>query len=87
MTGLPWQSVHDGKQYQHEPLRLLVVIDAPRNAISGIIQKHENVANLVDNGWLSLVSLEEDIAHLYLTGQQWKKLDTKSLHETGVCHD
>jgi len=87
MTGLPWQSVHDGKQYQHEPLRLLVVIDAPRNAISGIIQKHENVANLVDNGWLSLVSLEEDTAHLYLTGQQWKKLETKSLHETGVCHD
>ena len=71
----------------HEPLRLLVVIDAPRNAISGIIQKHENVANLVDNGWLSLVSLEEDTAHLYLTGQQWKKLETKSLHETGVRHD
>ena len=87
MTGLPWQSVHDGRQYQHEPLRLLVVIDAPRKAISGIIQRHENVARLVDNGWLSLVSLEGETAHQYLAGQQWKKLDHLPSHETGVNHD
>ncbi|NDH07651.1 DUF2309 family protein [bacterium] len=74
-------------KFQHEPLRLLVVIDAPRKAISGIIQRHENVARLVNNGWLSLVSLEGETAHLYLAGQQWKKLDNLSSHETGVNHD
>jgi hypothetical protein len=33
MTGLPWQSVHDGQRSQHEPLHLLVVIESPRDAI------------------------------------------------------
>jgi uncharacterized protein YbcC (UPF0753/DUF2309 family) len=28
-VGLPWQSVHDGEQYAHEPLRLSVCIEAP----------------------------------------------------------
>ncbi len=32
MTGLPWQSLHDGVNYQHHPLRLLVVLAAPRRS-------------------------------------------------------
>ncbi len=59
MTGLPWQSVHDGKAFQHEPLRLLVVIEAPRTAVELIINKHENVRNLVTNGWLTLVVFDD----------------------------
>jgi len=58
MTGLPWQSVHDGDKLQHEPLRLLVVIDAPRPAVQQIIDRHVMVRDLVSNGWISLVSWE-----------------------------
>ncbi|MEZ6056122.1 MAG: DUF2309 domain-containing protein [Planctomycetaceae bacterium] len=60
MTGLPWQSVHDGRKYYHEPLRLLVVINAPRSSIQQIIDKHALVKDLVTNGWLTLIAWEED---------------------------
>lgn len=63
MTGLPWQSVHDGERFQHEPLRLLVVIEAPRDAVDRIIDKHALVSDLIRNGWLSLAVLEGE--HCY----------------------
>ena len=42
-TGLPWQSIHDGEQYQHDPVRLLVVIAASRESIDRILAAHGNV--------------------------------------------
>ena len=57
-TGLPWHSVHDGTRFVHEPLRLNVVVEAPRQAIDAILSKHEHVRNLVENRWM----------HLYATG-------------------
>ncbi len=50
--GLSRQSLHDGSRWVHEPLRLTVVIDAPRQAIDTIIASHAVVRQLVDNGWL-----------------------------------
>nr|WP_237219200.1 DUF2309 domain-containing protein [Rhodoferax aquaticus] len=52
--GLSQQSLHDGKRWMHEPLRLTVVIDAPQQAIETVIQKHAVVQQLLDNGWLYL---------------------------------
>jgi uncharacterized protein YbcC (UPF0753/DUF2309 family) len=52
--GLSHQSVHDGKRWMHEPLRLTVVIDAPQQAIEAVIGKHAVVQQLLDNGWLYL---------------------------------
>ncbi len=52
--GLSAQSLNDGDRWQHEPLRLTVVIDAPQEAIDRIIEKHAVVRQLVDNGWLHL---------------------------------
>ena len=53
-VGLPWQSVHDGNRFVHEPLRLNVVIDAPLDAINGIIAWQQSVRDLVDNCWIHL---------------------------------
>ncbi|WP_432696266.1 YbcC family protein [Marinobacterium sp. YM272] len=53
--GLAMQSLHDGKNWRHQPLRLSVVIDAPRERIQAVIDKHEVVARLVNNGWLYLM--------------------------------
>ena len=53
-TGLPWQSLHDGKRYVHEPLRLSVVIAAPLDAINAIVARHEAVRHLFDHGWAHL---------------------------------
>jgi uncharacterized protein YbcC (UPF0753/DUF2309 family) len=69
MTGLPWQSVHDGERFQHEPLRLLVVIEAPRHAVQRIIQQHSVVRELVSNGWVSLVVLEDHCCYRWAEGR------------------
>ena len=58
--GLPWQSVHDGKEYAHDPRRLTVCIEAPRQAISDILAKHSGVRDLFDNGWLHLFALDDN---------------------------
>lgn len=56
--GLPWQAVHDGEALQHEPLRLSVMIEAPREEILKVLEKHESVRALFDNGWLHLFALK-----------------------------
>jgi uncharacterized protein YbcC (UPF0753/DUF2309 family) len=71
MTGLPWQSVHDGNTLQHEPLRLLVVIDAPRSSVQKIIERHAIVQNLVTNGWVTLAVLHENAVLNQNTVSRW----------------
>jgi uncharacterized protein YbcC (UPF0753/DUF2309 family) len=56
--GLPRQSLHDGERWIHEPLRLTVIIDAPRALIDAVIRKHAVVQQLLDNGWLHLWRFE-----------------------------
>ncbi len=50
-TGLPWQMVEI-----HEPVRLLIVIDAPPEMILTAAEQVPAVKNLVVNGWVQLVS-------------------------------
>lgn len=57
--GLPWQSVHDGEGFQHEPLRLSVVIEAPRAAMTDVLRRHPGVRALFDNGWLHLIAMDD----------------------------
>lgn len=72
MTGLPQQSVHDGQEYQHEPLRLVVVIEAPRATIERILHKHSAVQDLVGNGWLSLMAIEDEQIYQYFSLAGWE---------------
>ncbi|WP_323786039.1 DUF2309 domain-containing protein [Thalassovita sp.] len=57
--GLPWQSVHDGNGLQHDPLRLSVIIEAPREAMSEILARHPGIRELFDNGWLHLIAMDD----------------------------
>jgi len=57
-VGLPFQSVHDGNKFVHDPLRLSVFIEAPRDQIELIIANHEVVRQLVDNEWLHLIHID-----------------------------
>jgi uncharacterized protein YbcC (UPF0753/DUF2309 family) len=59
-TGLPWQSVHDGQRLIHEPLRLSVLIEAPREAITNVLERHPEVRALFDNRWLHLFALDDE---------------------------
>jgi uncharacterized protein YbcC (UPF0753/DUF2309 family) len=58
-VGLPWQSVHDGTRFVHEPLRLNVFIAAPEVAMDDIMRRHAGVCDLVTNGWVRLHSLND----------------------------
>ncbi len=78
MTGLPWQSVHDGREYQHHPLRLLAILAAPREAIQAILSKHESVANLLQNGWMQLIAVENGVSYRYTEQQDWIELETNA---------
>ncbi len=72
--GLPWQSVHDGQASVHEPLRLSVCIEAPREAIAAILDRHAAVRALFDNRWLHLFALDGagHIASRYAGGLEWQ---------------
>ena len=59
-AGLPWQSVHEGESYAHDPLRLSVCIEAPREAMTEILKRHDGVRALFDNRWLHLFALDEN---------------------------
>lgn len=75
-VGLPMQSVHDGKNYQHEPLRLNVIIEAPIEAMNDILKKHSSVRDLCDNGWLHLLAMSEDgsVSHRYAGNLNWQEI-------------
>ncbi len=72
-AGLPWQAVHDGARLMHEPLRLTVMVEAPRKAMTDVLEKHDGVRALFDNGWLHLLALEEGrVAARYRPGLSWQ---------------
>jgi uncharacterized protein YbcC (UPF0753/DUF2309 family) len=56
--GLARQSVHDGARWMHAPLRLSVLIEAPRDRIERVIERQPGVGELVRNQWLYLYRLE-----------------------------
>jgi uncharacterized protein YbcC (UPF0753/DUF2309 family) len=80
--GLPWQSVHDGERFVHDPLRLTVAVEAPREAISDILERHAGVAALFDNGWLRLFAMDDEgrMAWRYTGGGGWVSIrsDTRA---------
>ena len=57
--GLPWQSIATRDGLHHEPLRLLVVVDAPRERIGRIVEQADIVKDLVHGEWVILVRPSE----------------------------
>jgi uncharacterized protein YbcC (UPF0753/DUF2309 family) len=55
MTGLPLQSVMAADDTpHHQPLRLSTVVHAPVERVTDVVTDHEELAQLLDNDWLSL---------------------------------
>jgi uncharacterized protein len=76
-AGLPWQSVHDGETFVHEPLRLSVCIEAPEAAVTAVLEKHAGVRALFDNDWLRLLLIDEGgrLARRYAGGLAWEPFE------------
>jgi uncharacterized protein YbcC (UPF0753/DUF2309 family) len=58
--GLPMQSIHNGENWVHSPLRLSVWVEAPAEDISKIIEKHAMLGQLFNGQWLHLFCIEPD---------------------------
>lgn len=59
-VGLALQSLHDGRHWVNEPLRLNVVVEAPQEAIDGAITAHATVSELVNGAWLHVFAIADD---------------------------
>jgi len=52
-TGLPWQMVEI-----HEPVRLLTIVEAPRESLERFLDARPDMAEFLRNGWIQLVRWE-----------------------------
>lgn len=52
-TGLPWQMVEI-----HEPVRLLVVVEATAEIIARVAERHPAIGQLVENRWIQLALID-----------------------------
>ena len=50
MIGLPTQMTE-----MHKPVRCLYIVDAPIGRVEAVLQRRENLANLVKNEWVKLI--------------------------------
>ena len=66
-VGLAAQSVAAGDRTYHEPLRLFVVVEAPRQRILDIIERQPVLKQLCENEWIHLLAIDhESNKKLYL---------------------
>ena len=74
-TGLARQSVMKSTMPYHEPLRLLVIAEAPRARIIGALEQLPHVQALFDNEWIHLVAVDpeepESPLYRYEAGLKW----------------
>jgi uncharacterized protein YbcC (UPF0753/DUF2309 family) len=75
-VGLPLQSVFDGEKYQHEPIKLNVIIEAPIEAMNSIIDNHKMIKDLCDNEWIHLLAMDQsgEISQRYIGNLTWEKV-------------
>ncbi|MDE3218473.1 MAG: DUF2309 domain-containing protein [Nitrospirota bacterium] len=75
--GLAWQTVMNGDVPYHEPMRLLTIVEAPRERIEMLIARHEVLQHFYHNEWVHLVALEPDegILYRYRPTGEWASID------------
>ncbi|MCF8568101.1 Na-translocating system protein MpsB [Alicyclobacillus tolerans] len=59
LCGLPWQSVmKSDEEFYHEPLRLLVVIEAPHEYVAQLLNRDPAFRQKVEHGWIRLATID-----------------------------
>jgi uncharacterized protein YbcC (UPF0753/DUF2309 family) len=78
--GLAWQTVMNGDVPYHEPMRLLTIVEAPRERIEKLIARHEVLQHFYHNEWVHLVALEPDegILYRYRPTGEWARVDDET---------
>lgn len=84
--GLPAQTVWNGGEPYHEPMRLLAVIEAPKDRIRAIIDRQPLLEQLFDREWVSLVALDpQDGAFYRYNLNEWNRLQGESHDQLNVA--
>ncbi len=75
--GLARQTVMNGEVPYHEPMRLLIIVEAPREQIDKLIARHDVLKHFYHNEWLHLVALEpeEGILYRYRPTGEWAAMN------------
>ena len=61
LPGLPWQSVMlSDFEVFHDPLRLLIVIQAPEKYVERLLNNDVAFRDKVQNGWVRLASVDSN---------------------------
>ncbi len=71
--GLPRQSVFVGDEPFHEPMRLLVVVVAPRERVDTVVARNPVVAELVDGEWVHLAARDDGRFWRRRPGGGWRQ--------------
>jgi uncharacterized protein YbcC (UPF0753/DUF2309 family) len=72
-SGLPLQSIHDGKDFVHEPRRLTVFLESETELVDMVLEQQPGVRQLFDNQWIHLVVISgRQTYHRHLG--KWKLL-------------
>jgi uncharacterized protein YbcC (UPF0753/DUF2309 family) len=74
-TGLAWQTVMNGERPYHEAMRLLTIVEAPRERVDGVLRNQSLLRRLYDNEWLTLIAVDpnDGTYHQYLPKQGWTR--------------
>ncbi len=62
-VGLPLQSLYDGDRAYHEPMRLLVVVEAPEMLLEAVIARNPVLEELFDGQWVHVAAREGSHDH------------------------
>ena len=81
--GLPLQSLRQtDDEIYHQPLRLSVIIQAPVERISAILEKNEKLKMLLDNEWIYLLAmdpLDDNSVKRYHKNMNWEEVQDGNL--------
>ncbi len=74
--GLARQTVMNGEVPYHEPMRLLTIIEAPRERIEKLIARHEVLRHYYHNEWVHLVAFDPEnrIWYRYRPSGEWSAM-------------
>ena len=75
--GLAWQTVMSGEVPYHEPMRMLTLLEAPRDRIEKLIERNTVLQRFYHHEWVHLVALEpeEGALYRYLPSGGWSRVD------------
>lgn len=87
--GLPAQTVLNGGEPYHEPMRLLAIIEAPPARIRAIVDRHPLLEQLFRLRWVTLVALDpqDNRFYHYDPSGEWRGGDTNDARVHTASHE